>query len=398
MNIVKGVADLIRRTSGGQTGESLPSSQAEKFSAPVPRIQFSEVGDEAILNTLWERYMSTVEKVEKRKLFNLFVKQFLVLCKTWTPRYSGQLPEVAFSAVPPVDESFDVTVVGCSAGHPAEVIMTFIEEVAQLTAVVIECKLSSLILSTLGAVNASISHTATDISQPSASLNIISEGFPVLDALTIVIRSTHNCRIFGFYGGIQKLTALMKGKITLTFRILIVPAAVVQLKAITSAVFANESIFDCNAEKIGVLQRILVYVVSIICSFVDLSSDAYEKAQLYSNIKVVATSKDYASLSDLSSFHKVPLSGTRLHWHQKAIVLVMEAGGLNWLVELLRVVRRLSMKEQLTDTSLLYMTLRTLHLALSENPRGQNHFRSIGGLEVLSDGFVLQSNNPLIQE
>ncbi|KAK6938070.1 PH-BEACH domain [Dillenia turbinata] len=360
MNIVKGVADLIRRTSGGQTGDSLPALRAEKFSAPVPRIRFSEVGDEAILNTLWERYMSAVEKVEKRNLFNLFLKQFLVLYKTWMPLYSGQLPEVAFSAVPPVDESFDVTVVGCSAGHPAEVIMTFVEEVVQLTALVTE-------------LNASISHTTTDISWPSTSLNIISEGFLVLDALTIVIRSTHNCRNFGYYGGIQKLTALMK-------------------------VFANESMSDYNVEKIGLFQRILVYVVCIICSFVDPSSDAYEKAQLYSNITVVATSKDCASLSDLSSFHKGPLSGTWLHWHQKAIVLVMEAGGLNWLVELLRVGRRLSMKKQLTDISLLYMTLRTLHLALSENPRGQNHFRSIGGLEVLLDGLGLPSNDQLIQE
>lgn len=34
----------------------------------------------------------------------------------------------------------------------------------------------------------------------------------MLDALTIVTRSIHNCRVFGYYGGIQKLAALMKGK------------------------------------------------------------------------------------------------------------------------------------------------------------------------------------------
>ncbi|GMP45707.1 hypothetical protein CsSME_00014138 [Camellia sinensis var. sinensis] len=35
------------------------------------------------------------------------------------------------------------------------------------------------------------------------------------------------------------------------------------------------------------------------------------------------------------------------------------------------------------DTSLQYLTLRSLRSALADNPRGQNHFRSIGGLEVL---------------
>lgn len=43
------------------------------------------------------------------------------------------------------------------------------------------------------------------------SLTLTSEGLPILDALTIVTRSMHNCKVFGYYGGIQKLTALMKG-------------------------------------------------------------------------------------------------------------------------------------------------------------------------------------------
>ena len=40
MNIVKGVADLIRRTSSGHTGEPNSGPQVEKFSAPSPKIQF----------------------------------------------------------------------------------------------------------------------------------------------------------------------------------------------------------------------------------------------------------------------------------------------------------------------------------------------------------------------
>ncbi|KAG6620493.1 hypothetical protein I3842_Q065000 [Carya illinoinensis] len=60
MNIVKGVADLIRRTSGGQTGESTSGSQPQRFSPPGPKICFSEVGNEAVLNTLWERYEKAI--------------------------------------------------------------------------------------------------------------------------------------------------------------------------------------------------------------------------------------------------------------------------------------------------------------------------------------------------
>jgi hypothetical protein len=39
MNIVKGVADLIRRTSSGHSGES-SGFHAQKFSPPGPKIRF----------------------------------------------------------------------------------------------------------------------------------------------------------------------------------------------------------------------------------------------------------------------------------------------------------------------------------------------------------------------
>lgn len=43
------------------------------------------------------------------------------------------------------------------------------------------------------------------------SLKITSEGIPVLEALMIVVRSVHNCRVLGYHGGIQKLIGLIKG-------------------------------------------------------------------------------------------------------------------------------------------------------------------------------------------
>lgn len=71
---------------------------------------------------------------------------------------------------------------------------------------------------------------------------------------------------------------------------------------------------------------------------------------------------------------------------------------INFVAELLRVIRRLSMKEQRTDISLQSLTLRVLCSALSENSRGQNHFKSIGGLEVLLDGLGVPSSKAITQK
>lgn len=40
MNIVKGVADLIRRTSGGQSGDFVSEVPSEKFNPTSPAIRF----------------------------------------------------------------------------------------------------------------------------------------------------------------------------------------------------------------------------------------------------------------------------------------------------------------------------------------------------------------------
>ncbi|CAK9186584.1 unnamed protein product [Ilex paraguariensis] len=371
MNIVKGVADLIRRTSTGQSAESGLGLHSERFFPPTPKIRFSEVGDEAILNTLWGRYENALDKAEKKKLFHIFLKQFLIIYKNWEPVDLGQSPEVVSSAAPPAEYSqrFDDVVLGCHAGHPAEIILALTEEVKNITASVTELKVSSL-------------QPTADQLGTSMGLAITSEGLPVLDALSIVTRSIHNCRVLGHYGGIQKLAALLK-------------AAVVQLKTITCALSADESLSNSVAEKSGILQRMLVHVVLTISSFINLRSDVYEKSQLYGNSLEFSVPMGSVTSREPSSGTKAPHSETRLCWHQKAVVLVMEAGGLNWLVELLRVMRRLNMKEQWTDILLPYLSLRTLLSALADNPRGQNHFRSIGGLEVLLDGLGVSPNKAL---
>ncbi|KAD4386161.1 hypothetical protein E3N88_26330 [Mikania micrantha] len=359
MNIVKGVAGLIRRTSG-YGGEYGIGPLSQRFPIPAPKVRFSDVGDEAILAALWQRYQNALDKVEKQKALHIFLKQFLVIYKNWEPFDSDNSIEGASSADPSWEDSqnIDEVIIGCLAAHPAEIIVVLVEEVTHITSLVTEY-----------------------ISGTSSSLAITSEGFVVLNALIIMIRSMHNCKVLGYYGGIQKLTALMK-------------AAVVQLKTIAGALSADDTLSSSNVEKAAFLQKILLHVISVVCGFINLRVDVHGKAlididNLEISIEKIATNPEPFIES------RDPLSDKRLHWHQKAVISVMEAGGLNWLVELLRVIRRLSLKEQWTNSSVQYLTLRTLQLALIENPRGQNHFRSIGGLEVLLDYFGVSSINSL---
>lgn len=86
-------------------------------------------------------YCMYLYQVEKRKLFNIFLKQFLVVYQNWEPVNEGQSPEDAVNslAVGNSEHSGQV-VVGCSAGHPAEIIQVLIEEVTRITSMVMECK------------------------------------------------------------------------------------------------------------------------------------------------------------------------------------------------------------------------------------------------------------------
>ncbi|KAL1821830.1 hypothetical protein ACET3Z_016699 [Daucus carota] len=370
MNIVKGVADLIRRSSTGYTSESGVGSG--RLPPPSPKICFSEIGDEAILSTLWGRYNDALDKVERKKFFLMFLKQFLIVYKNWKPVDLRQSQGDASPAFPPAEYSqHDDVIFGCSFGHPAEITITLIEEITHINTIVSE----------FTSVNLSGTISTTERLGNVTSYTLTSEGFPILDALTIVTRSMHNCKVFGYYGGIQKLTALMK-------------AAVVQLKTITSALSADESLSSFILEKISFLQTLLRHVVLIICSFINLYSDVYELSQPYYSMLKFSFLKGGSKSVESSSETTAP-SEARIRWHQKAVISVMEAGGLNWLVELLRVMRRLSMKEQQTDTELYCLTLTSLRSALVNNPRGQNHFRSIGGLEVLLDGLGFPSVNIL---
>ncbi|VFQ86787.1 unnamed protein product [Cuscuta campestris] len=360
MNIVKGVADLLRKGSSSYGGDNRSGSSLERFSPPSPIIRFSDIGDESILNALWGRYENVTDKGEKKRSFQIFLKQFLVVFQNWEPVSIELSRDVVNSAsTSEVAKQGPDVVLGCTFGHPAEIVLCLTEDLAQITSIINEYQLGAL-------------------------STITSEGIPVLDALTVVVRSLHNCRLFGYYGGIQKITALMK-------------ATVVQLKTIASALSTDGNLSNDVVERTAIFQNVLVRAVSIIGSFINLHSNIY-KAHLNSSHLEFFVSRGSMETTDHSTDVNGSLTEELLLWHKKAVVSVMEAGGLNWLVELLRVMRRLNMKEQQTDILLQRLVLETLLSALSDNPRGQNHFRSIGGLEALLDGLGVVSNNALLPD
>lgn len=107
-------------------------------------------------------------------------------------------------------------------------------------------------------------------------------------------------------------------------------ATVVQLKAIAGTLAGDDTLHDVVLDTFELLQKLLIHVVSILCSFMDLNSDAYEMANLYRKI-ILSLPSGSASMIDPSSTFKVHRGKMHL-WKQTAIVSVMEAGGLNWLV------------------------------------------------------------------
>uniref|UniRef100_A0A0D9VCI8 BEACH domain-containing protein B n=1 Tax=Leersia perrieri TaxID=77586 RepID=A0A0D9VCI8_9ORYZ len=371
MNIVKGVADLLRKSApaspgsgggggggggggdgGGGGGGGSPSAPDRLAAAPSPRVRFSDSGDEGVLNVLWQKYENAIDKAEKKESLQIFVMHFIQAFKEWEPHYIEQSAD---------QESIsDDTVVGCSSGHPSEVILILVQEVSQITSFITE--------------SSSCSESSPNISEQSSSGLVLStEGLTVLECLTIVSHSVHNCRVFSYYGGVQKVTALLK---------------VVKLKTLTSLLAADEQLSNKAIENMKMMQKILLYIVTIISNFMNLEPTVTRLTQFVNTTEHTLSSEFLATITPRYAKNTVH----DRNWQQKAIVAVMEAGGVNWLVELLRVIRRLNLKEQWTDMLLHFITLHALRSTISQNTRAQNHFRSIGGLEVLLDGLGLPSS------
>ena len=105
---------------------------------------------------------------------------------------------------------------------------------------------------------------------------------------------------------------------------------VVQLKTLLSAFGGDEHLSNFAEEKATVLQKMLLYVVSIIFSFTNLNLNAYGRT-LYIN-KIQKYFMMGGDLEGPSINLKEFMSEDSVHWQQKAAVMVLEAGGLNWFV------------------------------------------------------------------
>lgn len=112
-----------------------------------------------------------------------------------------------------------------------------------------------------------------------------------------------------------------------------IPAAVIQLKGLASTLAADEQLSSAGVEKTRTLQSILVYVINIISLFMDFDSSPINATHtVNNNTKEQSSSSACASDTTSPTGTKGTVPDLMLRWQQKAIVLVMEAGGVNWLV------------------------------------------------------------------
>ncbi|TKW23149.1 hypothetical protein SEVIR_4G274600v4 [Setaria viridis] len=359
MNIVRGVADLLRKAPppaapGGDAG-SVPAPAAGLDDAPTPRVVFSDSPEEGVLSVLWKKYENACDKVEKEKSLQIFILQFVETFRDWGPRPIEQLVGQELGS--------NETAVGCCCGHPSEVILILIQEI-------------SVIASTIVESGNSLESPTNHHSEQPINLGLSTQILKVLECLAILTRSLHNCRVFSYYGGVQKITSLLK-------------AAVAQLRNLNSLLAADDQSSDKGVGNTTLMLNILVFIITIISNFMKLEITVARVPRINETTKHTPSESHLAAVT--SSSPDSTISDTVRHWQQKAIVLVMEASGVNWLVELLRVIQRLNLKEQWKDLSLHFLTLCTLQSTVS-GTRAQNHLRSIGGLEILLDGLGLPAS------
>uniref|UniRef100_A0A0D9WT98 Plastocyanin-like domain-containing protein n=1 Tax=Leersia perrieri TaxID=77586 RepID=A0A0D9WT98_9ORYZ len=314
----------------------------------------SDSTEERVLNTLWKKYENALDKAEKEKALQIFVLQFVQTFRDWGPYHVMQFVDQELGS--------DETVVGCSHGHPSEIILILIQEISIIASIIAE--------------SGSSPESSPNYSEQQGDLGISNEQLHVLECLAILTRSMRNCRVFSYYGGVKKVTSLLK-------------AAVAQLKTLNSLLSADDN-SSCQAvEHIKMMLNMIIYIVTIISNFMKLEPTVARVPHFLNSTKYASSKNHLTTVTPSTS--ESAISDTLRHWQQRAIVLVMEAGGVNLLVDLLRVTQRLNLKDQWTDLSLHFITLCTLRSTIS-GTRAQNHFRSIGGLEILLDGLGLPSS------
>lgn len=117
--------------------------------------------------------------------------------------------------------------------------------------------------------------------------------------------------------------------IILTDFSLVYSAAVVKLKTLTSLLAADEQLSNKTVENMRMMQKVLVYIVTIISNFMDLQPSTTRISQFMLNSSRHTLSSNYLARVAPNT-NKIMVSDR--NWQKKAIVSVMEAGGVNWLV------------------------------------------------------------------
>jgi predicted transcriptional regulator YheO len=116
--------------------------------------------------------------------------------------------------------------------------------------------------------------------------------------------------------------------LVLTEFTLIYSAAVVKLKTLTSLLAADEQLSNETVENMRTMQKVLVYIVTIISNFMDLEPTTTRISQFLNSSRHTLSSSYLATVVPSTSKDMV----SDKNWQKKAIVSVMEAGGVNWLV------------------------------------------------------------------
>jgi predicted transcriptional regulator YheO len=116
--------------------------------------------------------------------------------------------------------------------------------------------------------------------------------------------------------------------LVLTEFTLIYSAAVVKLKTLTSLLAADEQLSNETVENMRTMQKVLVYIVTIVSNFMDLEPTTTRISQFLNSSRHTLSSSYLATVVPSTSKDMV----SDKNWQKKAIVSVMEAGGVNWLV------------------------------------------------------------------
>lgn len=107
-------------------------------------------------------------------------------------------------------------------------------------------------------------------------------------------------------------------------------AAVAQLKTLNSLLAVDDQSSGQAVENTRMMVKILICIITIISNFMKLEPTVARIPHFVSTTKYAPSSSLLAKPTP--STPESTISDTLRHWQQKAIVLVMEAGGVNRLV------------------------------------------------------------------